>query len=50
MLSLVLVPLTLLCPPVQVKVCVIDSGIRTTHEDLAPNIAGGWNRCVNALD
>jgi hypothetical protein len=30
----------------QVKVCVIDSGVRTTHQDLAANIAGGWNRAV----
>ncbi|KAL4426150.1 hypothetical protein ABPG77_007432 [Micractinium sp. CCAP 211/92] len=31
----------------QVKVCVIDSGVRRTHEDLAANIAGGWNRALN---
>ncbi|KAL4421685.1 hypothetical protein ABPG77_010629 [Micractinium sp. CCAP 211/92] len=29
-----------------VKVCVIDSGLRSTHEDLAANVAGGWNRAV----
>lgn len=29
----------------QVRVCVIDSGLRRTHEDLAANVAGGWNRC-----
>jgi len=30
----------------EVKVCVIDSGVRSTHQDLAANIAGGWNRCA----
>lgn len=24
--------------------CLIDSGLRRTHEDLAVNVAGGWNR------
>ena len=32
----------------QVGVCVIDTGARPTHQDLAGNIAGGWNRCVQA--
>lgn len=27
----------------EVGVCMIDSGARTTHEDLAANIKGGWN-------
>lgn len=26
------------------KVCVIDTGARRTHQDLAANIVGGWNR------
>lgn len=26
------------------QVCVIDSGFRTTHQDLLPNFAAGWNR------
>jgi len=30
----------------QVGVCVIDTGIRSTHEDLAANFKGGWNRWV----
>lgn len=29
----------------QVRVCVIDTGARPTHEDLRDNIVGGWNRC-----
>lgn len=28
----------------EIRVCVVDSGARPTHEDLAANIAGGWNR------
>lgn len=28
----------------QVRVCVIDTGARQTHEDLRANIVGGWNR------
>lgn len=28
----------------QVPVCVIDTGARRTHQDLAANIRGGWNR------
>lgn len=31
-----------------VGVCVIDTGARGTHSDLAPNIAGGWDRCAGA--
>jgi len=31
-------------PGLQVKVCVIDSGVNRNHGDLAGNIAGGWNR------
>ncbi|KAL4435650.1 hypothetical protein ABPG77_002613 [Micractinium sp. CCAP 211/92] len=27
-----------------VRVCVIDTGARQTHEDLRDNIVGGWNR------
>jgi len=30
-------------PGTQVKVCVIDTGARRTHQDHG-NIAGGWNR------
>ncbi|KAL4457641.1 hypothetical protein ABPG75_012506 [Micractinium tetrahymenae] len=29
-----------------VTVCVIDSGLRSTHKDLAANVAGGWNRAL----
>ncbi len=32
----------------QVKVCVIDSGLRRTHQDFVANDAGGWNRCMAA--
>lgn len=32
-----------------VKVCVIDSGIRRTHQDLAASVAGGWNRSGQGL-
>lgn len=28
-----------------VKVCMIDTGARRSHQDLQANIAGGWNRC-----
>ncbi|PSC74254.1 subtilisin-like serine protease [Micractinium conductrix] len=28
----------------EVKVCVIDSGLRRTHQDFVANDAGGWNR------
>ncbi|PSC73906.1 Alkaline phosphatase [Micractinium conductrix] len=31
-----------------VKVCVIDTGARRTHQDLTNNIAGGWNRGEDA--
>lgn len=24
--------------------CIIDTGVRKTHQDLAANIKGGWNR------
>lgn len=26
----------------QVGICHIDTGVRATHQDLAPNIASGW--------
>lgn len=32
-----------LLPLPQVGVCVIDTGARPTHQDLAPNIKAGWN-------
>ena len=32
----------------QVKVCVIDTGAQPSHQDLAGNIAGGWNRAFGA--
>lgn len=28
-----------------VGVCLIDTGIRQTHEDIAANFVAGWNRC-----
>ncbi|KAL4443607.1 hypothetical protein ABPG75_011344 [Micractinium tetrahymenae] len=31
-----------------VKVCMIDTGVRRTHQDLQANLAGGWNRAVRA--
>lgn len=32
-------------PPVpQIKVCIVDSGILSFHQDLQDNWAGGWNR------
>jgi hypothetical protein len=36
--------------PLQVKVCAIDSGILTGHEDLAANVAGGWNRMARGAN
>ena len=33
----------------QARVCVIDTGARRTHQDLAGNIVGGWNRCGAAV-
>ncbi|PSC68690.1 Extracellular basic protease [Micractinium conductrix] len=32
----------------EVKVCVIDTGAQPSHQDLAGNIAGGWNRAFGA--
>ena len=35
------------CTRAQVKVCVVDTGSRSDHEDLSDNLMRGWNALYN---